>query len=106
MIAVQPYPEQPEISYGYTISDRHANLMGDDIIGTYLTEEILDSSSPSKTTKDELRRFIDDQEDIQDPRLLGSGEHGVVVLAIIKGVEYALKVVRMVPYTQTHPSRI
>jgi len=88
MIAVQPYTKQPEISCG----DRHANLMGDNIIGTYLSKEILDFSNPSETTRDELRRFIDDQEDIQDPRLLGSGVHGVVVLAIIKGVDYALKV--------------
>ena len=60
MIVVQPYTEQPEISYGKVISDRHANLMGDDIIGIYLSEEILDSLNPSETAGDELRRFIGD----------------------------------------------
>ncbi len=106
MIGVQPYTERPETSCRNAIGDRHANLMGDNIVGTYLSEEILDSSNPSETTRDKLRRFIDNQEDIQDPQLLGSGIHGVVVLATIKGVDYALKVVRIPSFTQPYPSHV
>jgi len=73
--------------------DTDAELMGEDIIGIFLSEEVLrDSSKTTEDTELQLRRFVDGQESIQNPRLLGCGEHGVVVLAVIKGVEYALKV--------------
>lgn len=75
-------------------ADRNAELMGDDIVGIFLSEEPL--RDPCKIARDgetKLRRFVHEQESICNPCLLGSGEHGVVVLADIKGVKYALKVV-------------
>jgi hypothetical protein len=73
---------------------RSVDLMGEDFIGIFLSEEVL--CAPNKTTGDKLRRFIHDQEVVQNPRLVGSGEHGVVISAIIKDVEYVLKVVSIV----------
>ena len=81
--------------------DRNVELMGEDIIGIFLSEEVLHSSNKSKTREDKLRRFINDQESIQNHCLLGSGIHGAVVLAVIRGVKYALKVVRMAPTPQS-----
>jgi len=72
--------------------NRSADLMGEDIIGTFLSEEVLHASNRSTPTEDKLQRFIHDQESIQKPRLLGSGIHGVVVLVVIKNAQYALKV--------------
>jgi hypothetical protein len=77
-----------------TRKDKDAELMGDDIIGIFLSEELYrDSDEPTEDIEPKLRRFIYDQEGIQNPRLIDSGTHGAVVLADIKGVEYALKVV-------------
>ena len=78
--------------------DRNADLMGDDIIGNFLSEEVLDPSNKSKMTGDKFQRFIHDQESFQNPRIAGRGLHGVVVLVVIKDVEYALKVVRYQSY--------
>jgi hypothetical protein len=79
---------------GLTKDAKYAELMGEDIIGTYLSTELLCPSN--QTTEDDepqLRRFVDDQEDIYDPYLIGEGVHGVVVLVDIKGAKYALKIV-------------
>ena len=93
---------------------RNAEMMGDDIIGKYLSEEtfdlkeVLDSeevlgskevldSNESKTTGDKLRRFMHHEETSKPRRVLGSGIHGVVFSAVIKDTKYALKVVRMPP---------
>lgn len=86
--------------------DRNAELMGDDIVGIFLSEEVLSSSSKTKTRGDKLRRFVHHQESIQCLHPLGSGIHGAVLLAAIKNVKYALKVVRMGYYTQYHLSNM
>lgn len=80
-----------------------AELMGENIIGIYLSKEPLcESIQPAEDDEPKLRRFVDDQENIQRPRLIGSGKHGVVVLTTIKGAEYVLKVVStIVRYTST-----
>jgi len=88
-----------------------ADLMGEDIIGNFLSKEVLHSTTKignklrrfirnilsfvkeAKMTGNKLHRFVRDQETIREVRLVGSGAHGVVVLAVIKDVEYALKVV-------------
>lgn len=73
---------------------RDAELMGSDITEHFLSRELL--RDPYNTPEDEeprLRHFVHNQEDICKPRLLDSGEHGVVVLASIKNADYALKVV-------------
>ena len=85
---------------------RNAELMGDDIVGIFLSEEVLGSSSKTKPMGDKLRRFIHHQESIQCLRPLGSGIHGAVLLATIKNVKYALKVVRMCHYGQCHLSNM
>lgn len=79
---------------------RDAELMGEDIIGLFLSTEPLRSVKAIKS-KDEtqLRRFIYDQESIEQPRYLDSEEYGVVVLASIKVKEYTLKVVSISPTT-------
>jgi len=71
---------------------KNADLMGDDIVGIILSDEVLSSSSKTRPTGDKLRRFIHHQESIQCLRPLGSGIHGAVLLAAIKNVQYALKV--------------
>ncbi|OAG33886.1 hypothetical protein AYO21_12002 [Fonsecaea monophora] len=72
---------------------RDADLMGESIIGIYLaTEPLCESNRPVEDDEPRLRRFVDDQENIQRPRLIGSGKHGVVILTTIKGAAYALKV--------------
>ena len=73
--------------------DRHAELMCENFIGVFLSEELLRDSN--KATGDKLRRFIHDQETFQKPRLHRSGEHGVVIIAIFNGIEYVLKVVSL-----------
>lgn len=73
---------------------RHAELMGDNIIGIYLSSEPLcDSNQAMEDDEPKLRRFIHDQEDFQSPHLIGGGEHGIVISAVMKGVEYAFKIV-------------
>ncbi|OAG45175.1 hypothetical protein AYO21_00523 [Fonsecaea monophora] len=67
-----------------------AELMGDDIVGKFLSQQPQNHSSP--TTGDQLRRFTHSQENLRNPRRLGCGNHGVVVLVEIKGGLYALKV--------------
>jgi len=37
---------------------KNADLMGDDIVGIILSEEVLSSSSKTRPTGDKLRRFI------------------------------------------------
>lgn len=69
-------------------------LMGDDIIGKYLSEEPLLSSTASETKGDKLRRFVDDKEKIGRVRVIGSGLHGVVFLGVVKDTQYAFKVFR------------
>ncbi|KIW83107.1 hypothetical protein Z517_02351 [Fonsecaea pedrosoi CBS 271.37] len=72
---------------------RYAELMGDNIIGIYLSSEPLcDSNLTTEDDEPKLRRFIHDQETIQNLRRLGHGEHGVVVSADIEGANYALKI--------------
>ncbi|KAI1617037.1 kinetochore Sim4 complex subunit FTA2-domain-containing protein [Exophiala viscosa] len=74
---------------------RDAELMGENIIGIYLSEEpMCDSTQPVEDDEPRLRRFIYDGENIQQPQLIGSGIHGVVVLIAIKGAEYVLKIFR------------
>ena len=68
--------------------DRHTELMCGNFIGIFLSEELLRDSN--KATGDKLRRFIYDQETFQKLRLHRSGEHGVVIIAIFKGVEHVL----------------
>lgn len=76
---------------------RDAELMGEDIIGIYLSKEPLcESNQPMEDDEPKLRRFVDDHENIQRPRLIGSGKHGVVILTVIKGAKYVLKVVSAV----------
>lgn len=74
---------------------RDAELMGEDIIDTYLSEEPLcESNHPTESDEPKLRRFVvDGRESLQRPRLIGKGLHGVAILATIKGDEYVLKVV-------------
>jgi hypothetical protein len=69
-------------------------MMDGRIIGTYLSRDLLQSSKiQSWEEQPKLRHFIHYQKRIRCVRLLGSGEDGVVVLAVIKRKEYALKVV-------------
>lgn len=69
-------------------------LMGGNIIGFYLSNELqCDSSTTPRHPK--LRCFIHHEEQIQCSRLVGKGEHGVVLLATIIGSEYAIKVVSL-----------
>lgn len=73
---------------------RDDELMEDNIIGIYLSTDLWCDSNPAREdNKPKLRRFVHDQESIQQPRLIGKGLHGVVILASIGGVEYALKIV-------------
>jgi len=68
-------------------------LMGDNIIGIFLSNELLQNPNTiSLDPQPKLRRFVHHGKVIQCSRLLGSGEHGVVLVTIIEGVEYALKV--------------
>lgn len=88
-------------------------LVPDNMIGIYLSKEfqltqwekllrspitrwleILRSpATQSRREQTKLRQFIHSEANIRCLKYLGSGEDGVVVLAIIKGKEYALKVV-------------
>lgn len=68
--------------------------MNDDIIGLFLSETPFDSLSSSEADADKFGRFVDHQDPVIDPSVIGCGIHGIVVLAVIKGVQYALKVVR------------
>ncbi|KAH0841707.1 hypothetical protein AYO21_01061 [Fonsecaea monophora] len=72
--------------------DRNAELMGDNIIGIYLSEDAFLSPEKSESPGDKLRRFVHSQERIQNLRPLGSGIHWVVCLATIKDTPYVLKV--------------
>jgi hypothetical protein len=73
---------------------KDAELMGDEIVGVLLTEEQLRNVDQVKEGGDlKLRRFAHHKENIDDARFIASGEHGVVVLAVIKAQTYALKVV-------------
>ncbi|EHY51784.1 hypothetical protein ABEF92_002397 [Exophiala dermatitidis] len=106
MITTSPGAARSQRNYGRAIRDKHGELMGDNIIGIYLSERPFHSSFPSEAVVDEaetidelhdataaeLGRFVDHQDKFQNPLLLGAGLHGVVVLADIKGVKYALKV--------------
>jgi Kinetochore Sim4 complex subunit FTA2 len=81
---------------------RDAELMGENIIGIYLsTEPLCKSNQTMEDNEPKLRRFVNDQENIQNPRLIGNGEHGIVILAIIKGAEYALKIVSKISLIAT-----
>ncbi|EXJ87490.1 hypothetical protein A1O3_04450 [Capronia epimyces CBS 606.96] len=72
---------------------RDFELMDENIVGIYLSEQPLcDTNQTTRDDEPKLRRFVNDQESIQQPRLVGSGIHGVVILAVIKGAEYALKI--------------
>jgi hypothetical protein len=72
----------------------HTELMGEDIIALFLsTEPLRDANAISSDYEAQLRRFIHDQGNIEQPCVIGSGKHGVVLLASIQGKEYALKVV-------------
>ena len=77
-----------------TRDDKGSRLMGDDIVGIYLSEELL-SGSQNATSGNETKLgcFAYHAEVISHPRLLGGGEHGVVILAVIHGRKYALKLV-------------
>lgn len=67
--------------------------MDDNIIGRFLSNELLHKSNTmSSDPQPKLRRFIHHGESIQCSRVLGRGEHGVVLLASIEGAEYALKI--------------
>lgn len=73
---------------------RDAELMGEDIVGIYLSREPLcESNQLMEDDEPKLRHFVHHQEKIQTPRLVGSGGHGVVIVAVIKGAEYTLKIV-------------
>ena len=73
---------------------RDAELMGDEIVGVILTEEPQRNLDQVKKGGDlKLWRFAHHQENINEVRFIASGEHGVVVLAMIKDLTYALKVV-------------
>ncbi|KIW36437.1 hypothetical protein, variant [Exophiala oligosperma] len=77
---------------------RNAELMGQNVIGIYLSEEpMCDSTQPVKDDEPKLGRFIHHEENIQQPQLIGSGIHGVVVLTVIKGAEYVLKIDENIP---------
>ncbi|KEF50804.1 uncharacterized protein A1O9_13143 [Exophiala aquamarina CBS 119918] len=61
--------------------------MGEDIIGLFLsTEPLRDANAISSDDDPQLRRFIHDQESIEQPCVIGCGKHGVVVLASIQGM--------------------
>ena len=76
------------------IRARDAELMDEDVVGLFLsTEPLRGVHSTASEDEPQLRRFIHDQENIEQPCVIGSGEHGVVVLASIKGKKYALKIV-------------
>lgn len=69
-------------------------LLDDNIIDTFLSKELL--CGPDTIFRDpeaKLRRFAHWRESTRCLCLLGSGEDGVVLLTVIKDVEYALKVV-------------
>jgi hypothetical protein len=69
-------------------------LVGDNIIDIFLSKELLcGSDTIFWDPEPKLRRFSHYRESIRCSRSLGSGEDGVVLLTVIKGVEYALKVV-------------
>ena len=71
-------------------------LMGDNVIGVYLSNKLLcNLNTISRDPEPKLRHFVHHEEHIHFSRLLGSGEHGVVLLAVIMGNKYALKVVSM-----------
>jgi hypothetical protein len=73
---------------------RNSELMGDNIIGIYLSEEPLcESNQPEEDDEPKLRRFVYSQENIEQPHLIDIGEHGAVIWAVIKETKYALKVV-------------
>ena len=72
----------------------HTEMMGEDIIGLFLsTEPLRDTNEISSDDEPQLRRFIHGQENIEQPCVIGCGKHSVVVLASIQGKEYALKLV-------------
>jgi hypothetical protein len=69
-------------------------MMDGRIVGSYLSRELLQGSeNRSWEEQPQLRHFIHYKKRIRCVGLLGSGEDGVVVLAVIKRKEYALKVV-------------
>jgi hypothetical protein len=73
-----------------------SELMGDDIIGLFLSREPpRDANDIMSDDEPKLRRsiIIHDPENIQELHVIGSGKHGIVVLAVIKGKVYSLKVV-------------
>lgn len=73
---------------------RDAELMGDDIIGKYLSKDTQRNMCEKAGSRDpKLWRFLHDRERLCNPRLLGSGTHGVAILVAINGLEYVLKVV-------------
>jgi hypothetical protein len=77
-----------------TKDSRNAELMGENIIGIYLSREPLcESNQPMEDDEPKLRRFVNSQENIERPHLIDRGEDGVVIWAVIKETEYALKVV-------------
>lgn len=75
---------------------RHAELMGDNIIGIYLSgQPLCESNQTIEDDEPKLRRFVHDQEMVEQPRLIKSSDDGVFIWAIIKGAEYLLKVVSL-----------
>ena len=73
---------------------RDAELLGDEIVGVIQTEEPPRNLDQVRQGEDpKLWRFAHYQENINEVRFIASGEHGVVVLAMIKDLTYALKVV-------------
>ncbi|OAL34875.1 hypothetical protein AYO20_05835 [Fonsecaea nubica] len=78
---------------GLSKDPKYAELMGEDIIGIYLsTEPFCLLQQATEDDEPKLRRFVNHQEDIHDPRLINQGEHGMVILVDIKGSEYAVKI--------------
>ncbi|KIW75187.1 hypothetical protein Z517_11960 [Fonsecaea pedrosoi CBS 271.37] len=81
---------------GLSKDPKYAELMGEDIIGIYLsTEPFFLLQQTTEDDEPKLRRFVNHQEDIHNPRLISQGEHGVVILADIKGAEYAVKISKL-----------
>jgi len=66
------------------------DLMGGDFTRIFLSEDVMCSSN--KTTGDRLRCFLHHKETLQNPCPVGSGEHGVAILAIVEDVQYLFKV--------------
>jgi hypothetical protein len=79
-----------------TGEDKLGGWMGDNIVGIFLSEELLhDSHTTAWDCQSKLRCFVHHQKSIRCVRLLGSGRHGAVVLVVIERAQYVLKVVTL-----------